>query len=462
MRTFGKLLRTSTFRFAAVYLLLFALSSGAILAYVYWNTAGLLERQIDEIIQAEITGLNEQYRQRGLDGLIGVLGERSTNSRDGLYLFTNFFGRRLAGNMDGKPKEISGATGWVEFPYRVATPEGQEEHRARAFHTELRGGFTLIVGRDVEQRLRFANLIKQTLVAALVMIAALGIVGGLLISRNFLARIDSIGETSRNIMAGDLSERMPVRGTGDELDRLALGLNDMLDQIERLMSGMKEVSDNVAHDLKTPLTRLKARVEDALRSDEPEDHRAALEQTLHEADELLKTFASLLSIARAEAGEARQGLSLTDVTALIGELGELYEPLAEEAGGTLQISAEDDLKVRGDRQLLAQTITNLLDNALKYAAWDDGAEHPPLKVSLDAKHRAHEVVIEVADNGPGVPEADRDRVIERFVRLDGSRSKPGSGLGLSLASGVASLHNGRLELGDAGPGLVARLCLPAR
>ena len=461
MRTLGKLLRTSTFRFAAVYLVLFALSSGAVLAYVYWNTAVLLERQTDEIIEAEVTGLNEQYRQRGLDGLISIVAERSTQSRDGLYFFSNYFGRRLAGNMDGKPDEVSGKSGWAEFPYTVRTLEGEEKHRARAFHIQLRGGFTLIVGRDVEDRLQFANMIRRSLIVALVMIAGLGLAGGLLMSRNFLNRIDTIGETSRSIMAGDLSERMPVSGTGDELDRLSLSLNAMLDQIERLMAGMKEVTDNVAHDLKTPLTRLKARVEDALRSQSPEQHRAALEQTLQEADELLKTFASLLSIARTEAGEARTGLEATDVTELIDDLGELYEPLAEEAGGTLEVFATKGLQVKGDRQLLAQAVTNLLDNALKYAVWEGGdGGHPDLVVKLRADRQGNEVVIEVSDNGPGIPREDRARVVERFVRLDKSRSKPGSGLGLSLASGVASLHRGRLELADAGPGLRARIYLP--
>lgn len=462
MRTLGKLLRTSTFRFAAVYLVLFALSSGAVLAYVYWNTAVLLERQTDEIIEAEVTGLNEQYRQRGLDGLISVVAERSTQSRDGLYFFSNYFGRRLAGNMDGKPDEVSGKSGWAEFPYTVRTPEGEEKHRARAFHIQLRGGFTLIVGRDVEDRLQFANLIQQSLIVALVMIAGLGLAGGLLMSRNFLNRIDSIGETSRNIMAGDLSERMPVTGTGDELDRLSHSLNAMLDQIERLMTGLKEVTDNVAHDLKTPLTRLKARVEDALRSQSPEQHRTALEQTLQEADELLKTFASLLSIARTEAGEARTGMEATDVTELIDDLGELYEPLAEEAGGTLEVFATKGLQVKGDRQLLAQAVTNLLDNALKYAVWEgDESGRPNLTVKLRADLQGDQVVVEVSDNGPGIPKADRARVIERFVRLDESRSKPGSGLGLSLASGVASLHRGRLELADAEPGLRARIYLPS-
>ena len=461
MPTLAKLLRTSTFRFTALYLVLFAISSGAVLGYVYWNTAVLLEHQTDETIAAEVQGLNEQYRQGGLDLLIRTIADRSERNDDSLYLFTNYFDRRLAGNMDGKPKALTGTSGWFEFPYSVRSEKGLKHNRARGYHISLRGGFTLIVGRDIEKRLQFANLIKQALYWALGLTAALGIAGGLLVSRNFLKRVDTISQTSRNIMAGDLTERMPVSGTGDELDRLSNSLNGMLDQIERLMTGMKEVTDNVAHDLKTPLTRLKARVEDALREDSKEAYRSALELTIEEADNLLKTFTSLLSIARTEAGEARAGFQPLDLTSVVDELGELYEPLAEEAGGTLTVSAEPELNLNGDRQLIAQSVANLLDNALKYAVADDeGNAGRPLLVGLTAKRDGNDIVVEVADNGPGVPEADRKRVVERFVRLDASRTKPGSGLGLSLVSGVAKLHGGRFELLGGQPGLNARLALP--
>ena len=461
MPTLAKLLRTSTFRFTALYLVLFAISSGAVLGYVYWNTAVLLEHQTDETIAAEVQGLNEQYRQGGLDLLIRTIADRSERNDDSLYLFTNYFDRRLAGNMDGKPKALTGTSGWFEFPYSVRSEKGLKHNRARGYHISLRGGFTLIVGRDIEERLQFANLIKQALYWALGLTAALGIAGGLLVSRNFLKRVDTISQTSRNIMAGDLTERMPVSGTGDELDRLSNSLNGMLDQIERLMTGMKEVTDNVAHDLKTPLTRLKARVEDALREDSKEAYRSALELTIEEADNLLKTFTSLLSIARTEAGEARAGFQPLDLTSVVDELGELYEPLAEEAGGTLTVSAEPELNLNGDRQLIAQSVANLLDNALKYAVADDeGNAGRPLLVGLTAKRDGNDIVVEVADNGPGVPEADRKRVVERFVRLDASRTKPGSGLGLSLVSGVAKLHGGRFELLGREPGLNARLALP--
>lgn len=275
-------------------------------------------------------------------------------------------------------------------------------------------------------------------------------------SRNFLRRVDAITEASRTIMAGNMSGRMPVQGSNDELDRLALSLNEMLDQIERLMAAMQEVSSNVAHDLKTPLTRIKARVEAALRSGAEPEYRQALEQTVDESDRLLATFNALLSIARAEAGEARAGLRPLDVSAIVAEVAELYEPMAEDAGGTLTSSMSSGLNVLGDRQLLAQAMTNLLDNALKYGA--SPGETPQIEVAAGIE--GDKVVIAVRDHGEGIPVADRGRVTERFVRLDASRSQPGNGLGLSLVSGVMTLHKGTLVLEDNHPGLAAKLVLP--
>jgi signal transduction histidine kinase len=284
----------------------------------------------------------------------------------------------------------------------------------------------------------------------------LGLGGGLLMSRNFLRRVDAITEASRTIMAGNMSGRMPVQGSSDELDRLALALNEMLDQIESLMAGMQEVSSNVAHDLKTPLTRIKARVEAALRSGSEADYRAALESTVDDSDRLLETFNALLSIARAEAGQSRSGLESVDASLIIADVVELYEPMAEEEGGSLTCQAETGLNVMGDRQLLSQALTNLLDNALKYGARE--GETPDITVR--GVIEGDKVVITVADHGEGIPPQDRGRVTERFVRLDSSRTKPGNGLGLSLVSGVMKLHKGTLLLEDNHPGLAARLVLP--
>jgi len=457
VRTSLKLIKTSTFRLAALYLSVFALSVGLILAYVYWNTVVLLERQSDETIRAEVSSLGEQYTQGGVGQLVDTIKSRSEHASGNIYLLTNYFGRRIAGNLDAMPVKAVKGRGWIEFPYAVETVDGVERHQARAFHTPLDLGFTLLVGRDVQERREFAELIGRTLFWALGIAVVFGLGGGILMSRNFLRRVDSISQTSRTIMAGDLSGRMPVSGTGDELDRLAGNLNEMLDQIERLMVGMKEISSNVAHDLKTPLTRLRARVEDALRQKDDAVHKAALEETLEEADQLLRTFNALLSIARTEAGQAREGLTGMEAGGLVEEIAELFEPLVEEEGGTLAARAESGLAIRGDRQLLAQALTNLVDNALKYAATDERA----LRIELSAQRRGDTVVIAVADNGPGVPEGERERVVERFVRLDRGRSKPGNGLGLSLVSAVTSLHGGTLELKDNEPGLRAELVLPS-
>lgn len=451
-----KLLSSSTFRLAALYLLLFALSVGALLGYVYWNTAVLLERQTDETIRAEVQALADQYRLRGLSGIIDTIQRRSKDETGAVYLLTAPGGQRIAGNLTKLPPMPQDEATWIEFPLAVEKNALRENHVARAFHTDLAGGFQLLVGRDVEALRQFATIIRQTIYYALAIAAVLGLGGGLLISRNFLRRIDDITGASRTIMAGNMAGRMPVTGSNDELDRLALALNEMLEQIESLMAGMKEVSSNVAHDLKTPLTRIKAQVEAALRSNSPEQYREALERTVDESDRLLGTFNALLSIARAEAGQARQAMAPLDAGAIIADVVELYEPMVEEAGGSLSSEAAPGLTVMGDRQLLAQALTNLVDNALKYGAMD--GETPQIAVTGGIE--GDKVVITVADHGAGIAEEDRARVTERFVRLDSSRTKPGNGLGLSLVSGVMKLHKGSLVLTGNDPGLAARLVLP--
>jgi signal transduction histidine kinase len=274
-------------------------------------------------------------------------------------------------------------------------------------------------------------------------------------SRNFLRRVDAITDTSRNIMEGDLARRMPVSGSGDELDRLSRSLNEMLDQIERLMAGIKEVSSNVAHDLKTPLTRLRARVESALRSGSAADYRDALDQTIVESDQLLNTFNALLSIARAESGQAREGFEVVDAKSILTDVAELYEPVTEEAGGAIKVTISESLPLRADRQLLAQALSNLIDNALKYGSTDHRSA-----IELTGEMVGDKIVLAVADHGSGIAAEDRERVKSRFVRLEGSRTKPGNGLGLALVASVMKLHGGVLVLEDNAPGLVAKLVLP--
>jgi signal transduction histidine kinase len=453
------LLRSSTFRLLAIYLALFAVSVSAVLGYVYWNTAKLLDSQIDTAIAADVRSLVDVYRNGGFEGLLNDVARRSEGETESLYIFTSPMGRRLAGNLPGLPVEAAGKPGPIVFGYALQGEGALQRREAKGYAFELDGGYKLVVGRDVEERRRFDRIVRTSTIWGLGLALALGLAGGILMSRDFLSRVETINAAARSIMKGDLSLRMPVSGTGDELDRLSGNLNDMLAQIERLMAGMREVSSNVAHDLKTPLTRIRACAEDALRSRSPAARKAALERIIADTDRLLATFNALLSIARAEAGHAREGIAPVEVNALVADIAELYEPTVEEAGGTLETAlASGASTVLADRQLLAQVLTNLLDNALKYGADEQTGK---ASITLAVTRQPAAVTISVADRGPGIPQDQRERVKERFVRLDESRSQPGSGLGLALAASVAHLHNGELHLDDNHPGLAVRLILPA-
>jgi signal transduction histidine kinase len=453
-----KILRTTSFRLAALYLIVFLLSAGALLGYVFLNTVTLLEQQTEETIRAEVQALGDQYRLLGLNGVVDVINRRMRDETDTLYLLENAEGDRLTGNVASMPNPRPPDDSWVDFHISRGKGKSQISHTARAYHVELAGGYKLLVGSDVEEQRAFRDVILRALYWGLGLATALGLGGGWLISRNFLRRVDAITDTSRTIMAGDLSQRMPVSGSGDELDRLAGSLNEMLAQIERLMAGMKEVSSNVAHDLKTPLTRLRARAELALRSTTPDEHRAALQQTISESDKLLQTFNALLSIARAESGQNREGLLEIDAADVLRDVIELYDPIIEDEGGSLTVGDVPPLPVRGDRQLLAQAFSNIIDNAMKYGRDADNK----LAIKIAAQAFGGKAHIVISDTGTGVPVADRERVIDRFVRLDESRNKPGNGLGLSLVAGVLKLHGGTLLLGDAEPGLRVTLSLPLR
>jgi signal transduction histidine kinase len=292
---------------------------------------------------------------------------------------------------------------------------------------------------------------------SLAIVIVLGVAGGFFVTRRVLKRVDAMTETTRKIMDGDLAGRLPIAGTGDELDRLATNLNAMLERIEALMHGLKEVSDNIAHDLKTPLTRLRNRCEEALRLAEDESqYRAALESTIEESEALIRTFNALLMIARAESGQARDGMIDFDAAEIARGVGELYEPLADDKGIHLKVEAPAATPVHGNRELISQALANLVDNAIKYGGMN-GAE---AEIVVTARGEGDRILLAVADSGRGIPPPDRTRAVERFVRLEQSRSQPGSGLGLSLASAIARLHGGELKLEDNKPGLKTVISLP--
>jgi len=463
LSSIGKLARTTVFKLTLVYLTVFALFAVLLLGYFAWTTQRLITDQIVATVDAEITGLAEQYRQGGIRRLVIAVDNRSRRAGSNIYLLTTFNGQVLSGNIGSLPSGTMANTGWVETAYNRLDEQDTGAHFALARVFQLPGGFRLMVGRDLEERARLNQVIWSAGRWSAAIVVVLGLAGGFFLTRRVLKRVDAMTDTTRTIMTGDLSGRLPVSGTGDELDRLAENLNSMLERIEALMHGLKEVSDNIAHDLRTPLTRLRNRSEEALRSarSEPE-YRAALESTIEESDGLIRTFNALLMIARAESGQARANMSDFDAADSVRDIAELYEPLAEDKGLTLRVEAGAEALVHGSRELLSQALANLLDNAIKYtvpppAPRDEGG---PPDILVRAAVEGERVVLSVGDRGPGIPPEDRSRAVERFVRLEESRSAPGSGLGLSLAAAVARLHGGELMLDDNGPGLNASLVLP--
>src|SRR3954454_19838554 len=348
-----KLSNTTAFKLTLVYLTVFALFAAFLLGYFAWNTRRLITEQITRTVDAEITGLSEQYSQGGIRRLVFVIDARARRPGSSLYLVATFSGDGLAGNVGLLGEGVLEHTGWTETVYRrLDDPEGSEHHAlVRVF--QLPSGFRLLVGRDLEERERLYDIILAAGQWSIAVVIVLGLVGGFFAARRVLRRIDAMTETSKTIMAGDLSGRLPVAGSEDELDRLAVNLNAMLERIETLMRGFKEVSGNIAHDLKTPLTRLRNRAEEALRSGRNEtDYRAALESTIEESDELIRTFNALLMIARAESGQSSTPVAEFDAAEIVRGVGELYDPLADDKGLTLRVDVGAAMSMRGNRELL--------------------------------------------------------------------------------------------------------------
>lgn len=453
------LFRTTAFKLTAVYLVVFALFAGLLLGYVAWNAKRLLDDQIRSTIDAEIQGLAEQQRQGGIRRLVNVVERRSRAPGASLYLVTTPVGERIAGNVEALPPGTLDRPGEAEIEYARTSESVDRPSHAIVRVFVLPAGFRLLVGRDVEERERLGIVIRRAAGWSLLVVFVLGCFASWFVARRVLKRIDDMTGTAQSIMAGDLKGRLAISGTGDELDRLALNLNAMLERIGELMAGMQQVSDNIAHDLKTPLTRLRNRAEEALRTaTSPDELRTALDGSIDEADNLIRVFNALLMIARLETGRIQDSMDGLDLSEIVSGLAELYEPLAEEAGLSLVTEVAPGLRVIGNRELIGQALANLIDNALKYGEPGEGGR---AQVMVAARRERDEILLSVADHGPGIPAEDRARVLERFVRLDASRSKPGFGLGLALAAGVVRLHGGQLRLEDNAPGLRVVIALPA-
>ena len=451
----AKILKSSSFRLALLYMLMLCASVAVLLTFIYWSTAGFMDRQTDATIGAEIQGLAEQYRQRGLPGLSAVIRERIAQdpAGAGAYLLADQAFTPLIGNLDRWPAGLPDPAGWMHFRLRDRSPDQAEDHAARGQVFRLHGDLLLLVGRDVRDLERTRHLILDALTWGLAITAALALLGGWVLSHRVLRRLEAINQTSREIMEGDLSRRIPMRGSGDDFDQLAAALNHMLARIESLMAGVRQVSDNIAHDLRTPLTRLRTKLE-LLRAALGDDHPAAAtaDETIADTEELLTTFNALLRIARIESGGRRAAFAPVDLAPLVADLAELYEPVAAQQGQHLQLQAPAPAWVIGDRDLLFQALGNLVDNAVKYTPAGG-------RVDLTLGGTETTVTIEVADNGPGIPAPLHAEVFRRFFRADHSRSTPGSGLGLSLVQAVIQLHGATIELQDNEPGLRVRVSL---
>lgn len=453
-----RLYRTTAFRQALAYVALFGAAVLILLGVIYWSTLTVVDRQTTENIDAEIRGLAEQYRDEGLSQLVEILTERSgsVGSKNNVYLLADPAFSHITGNLADWPADAKDAPGWVDLELQAIDGGKSSTHQVRARTFVLPGDYRLLVGRDMREQARLREIVLEALAWVMAGTVVLGLAGGFLMSRNMLRRVDGMSAAAHRIMRGDLSQRVPTNESGDEFDRLAKALNEMLDQIEQLMTAMRAVTDSLGHDLRSPLTRLKGRIEMTLRGKPDESaYRKTLDQAIADTDAILGTFNALMSVAMAEAGVGRAEMTDVDIVEIARDALELYEPLAEEKGQRLSFVAEGPAIVRGQRQLLAQAVANLLDNAVKYSP----AASP---VGLDVKKDADRIYLRVFDNGPGVLAKDRDRVLGRFVRLDASRSTPGSGLGLSLVAAVAKLHGAALSLEDNTPGLRVTIAFPAR
>ena len=475
------IMKTTAARLSALFLILFALCATVLVFYMSSLSVRMLTTQTQDTIAEEMQVLGRAYSRGGLPLLVRFVETRSRQPGANLYLIADPNGRILSGNVESLEPGVLENEGWTPRPFtyrrygetdgaRGVPPVGgdggsatnaeaaRDFHHAVALVLRLPNQMILLVGRDLGEPEQLRLIVRRALTVALGMMGIGALLIWFFVGRHALKRIDGVSQASRRIMGGDLTGRLPVSGSGDEFDRLSENLNVMLGRIARLNDGLKQVSDNIAHDLKTPLTRLRNRAEAALAGDKDDSaYREALEATIAESDQLIRTFNAILMISRLEAGYSAEQTEPVDLAAILADVVELYEPAAEEVGVSLRAEGSETAMLSVNRELIGQALSNVVDNAIKYSAGT--SEAPEVVVSLS--RTGVETTLRIRDNGPGIPEEDRERATERFVRLEHSRTQPGSGLGLSLAKAVMEFHGGRLELADASPGLSVAMIFPA-
>jgi signal transduction histidine kinase len=445
-----KFFRSSSVRLALGFAGLFVASSLILVGLLWWQTAGYLDRETDAVILANTRAIGDRLRDFGLVGAIETVRDRvSHGDKEAIYLLVNPAFEPLAGNLDTWPREVGYAPGWSNT---VMLNNGQV-HATRLLNVSLPGGFHLLIGRDIEDRIQVRALIFNGLAWAMLATVVIALLGGIVARRAIKARVDAIGRTSAAIVRGDLGQRVPESGSADEFDQLSRTINQMLEQIQALLEGVRNVSNTVAHDLRTPLAEARTRLEDVLRLEPAKEVAAGIEQALGDIDRLIDMSHALLRLAEIDSGVRRSGFREVELSEIATEVVELYQPTAAEKAVRLAVDCETGLKVNGDPFLLAQAIGNLVDNAIKYAPADS---HVAVRVRRDAEG---DVEVAVGDHGPGIPDAEKHHAAERFFRGDASRGTSGVGLGLSVVASVAKLHGGVLALKDNDPGLLASLIL---
>ena len=445
------LFRSAGFRFGAIYALLLGLSATALALFLWWATAGLLDRQTEAAINADAQGLSERWAEGGLPSLIVTIEDRLAQNidDDAIYFLADRAMRRVAGNLERWPPNVNTAGGLYELQVMRAGIKSL----ANVQRFDLPGGFHLLIGRDVQVRAQLRGLLTDALLWAILVVGLMATIGALVVRNLFRRTLANISATTSAIASGDLAKRVRLTGRGDEFDQVAEVINDMLERITRLMDGVRQVSNAIAHDLRTPITRARTRLEDAaIHAQTPDDLRAAIERATLDLDGIVGVFQALLRISEIEAGTRRSAFARVDIAPMLGEVEELYGALAEEQGISLVVLAGAEVPAYGDKALIHQAVANLVDNAVKFS--------PPGGTVRVTASTQGKVSITVTDEGPGIPEAERARAVERFYRGESARSTPGSGLGLSLVAAVAQLHGGELRLEDNHPGLRAVLVLP--
>ncbi len=449
----NRLFRTYSFRLILLYVALFSLSVLVIFGVIYWATAGYMVHGLELSVEAELSSLLDTQTSGGRDQLAAAVGERSgaPNHRSTYDLLQDAAGKRVAGNLPPMAPKV----GWQDLPVPTGDEGSDEGDTIRAKGVMLPQGMFLLVGESTFQLKETREFIVRALGWGMLVTAVLALIGGMLMSAGLLRRLEVVRRTAQEIMAGNLSRRIPTRGAGDDFDLLSASLNDMLDRIQMLMEGLRQVSNDIAHDLRTPLTRLRQRLEVArLKAKTVEEYEHVIDAVIGDTDEILRTFGAMLRIAQIEAGTARSRFTDVELSAVLKAIVELYAAFAEDHQQDLTSDIADGVSVRGDRELLTQMLVNLVENALRHSPGGT-------KIDVRLERVAGSANCVVADNGPGIPAEEHDKVFRRFYRLDASRATPGSGLGLSLVAAIAELHRISVDLADNGPGLKVTLRFPA-